>query len=64
MRLRYYSLNGPYAAVPVIDDDHGMKLEGPVPRSSGQWHGWHERPELPMHIAMPKVSIVADNETA
>ena len=30
MRLRYYSLNGPYAASTDVDDDNCVALEGPV----------------------------------
>lgn len=30
MRMRYFSLSGPYAAGVVVGDDIGMKLERPV----------------------------------
>lgn len=52
------------AASTAIRDDVSMRLEGPVPRPSGQWRGWRERPELPIRCLMSKVSIVADNESA
>ena len=36
MRLRYYSLNGPYAAVPVIHDAVSMRIERQLTESSSQ----------------------------
>jgi hypothetical protein len=42
MRLRYYSLNGPYAASTAVHDDVEMRFVGLVLGPTSRWRGMEE----------------------